>query len=82
MDSRTASTWTGFSSRPGLRLFTRWGGPSAAAASLIAGVTMWIVGAYMLGLQLPYLASLGASIAAYVMVAAVQKEEASTIVRA
>ena len=63
-------------------LFTRWGGPSAAAASLIAGVTMWIVGAYMLGLQLPYLASLGASIAAYVMVAAVQKEEASTIVRA
>ena len=63
-------------------LFTRWGGPLAAIASLLAGVATWIAGAYMLDLQLPYLASLGASLVAYVVFASVQKTGTSTIVPA
>ena len=50
-------------------LFTRWGGASAAAASLLAGVGAWIAGAYMLDLSLPYLTSLAAAATAYVVIA-------------
>ena len=52
-----------------LGLFTRWGGALAAAASLLAGVLAWIVGAYVADLALPYLISLLASLAAYAVVA-------------
>ena len=63
-------------------LFTRWGGALAAAASLIAGVVTWILGAYVLAIDLPYLTSLLASIAAYFSVAIVQKQETPAILRA
>lgn len=52
-----------------LGLFTRWGGAGAAAASLVAGVAMWIAGAYVLSLEFPYLTSLAASLAAYAVFA-------------
>jgi Na+/proline symporter len=48
-----------------LGLFTRWGGAASAAASLLAGVSAWIVGAYLLDLPYPYLTSLAAAILAY-----------------
>ncbi len=62
-------------------LFTTWGRAAAAAASLVAGVVAWIVGAYVMQLELPYLTSLVAAIAAYSIVAMVQRERAPTIVR-
>ncbi|MDP9178006.1 MAG: sodium:solute symporter family protein [Gemmatimonadota bacterium] len=52
-----------------LGLFTRWGGALAAAASLVAGVTAWIAGAYIADLAFPYLVSLLAAIGAYAAVA-------------
>lgn len=55
-----------------LGLFTRWGGPRAAASSLLAGVGVWIAGAYVLPLTAPYLASLAAAAVAYAAVAAVE----------
>lgn len=48
-------------------LFTRFGGPVSALASLIVGVVTWIVGAYLLPLAHPYLVSLSAAFAAYVL---------------
>lgn len=62
-------------------LFTTWGKSAAAAASLISGVLAWIVGAYVIGLELPYLTSLAAAIGAYSIVALVQREPAPTILR-
>ncbi len=53
-----------------LGLFTRIGGPGSALASLLVGVGVWIVGAYVLALPYPYLTSLGAAVAAYLVVAA------------
>jgi Na+/proline symporter len=53
-------------------LFTRWGGAAAAAASLLAGVSVWIVGAYVLAVSLPYLTSLAAAAVAYVLFAMVK----------
>lgn len=55
-----------------LGLFTRWGGPRSAASSLLAGVGVWIAGAYVLPLTAPYLASLAAAAVAYAAVAAVE----------
>ncbi len=46
-------------------LFSRWGGAVSAAASLLAGVASWVLGAYVLGLAYPYLVSLAAALAAY-----------------
>ncbi len=54
-----------------LGVFTRWGGALAATASLVAGVTTWIAGAYIVDLAFPYLASLLAAFAAYAVVAIV-----------
>jgi SSS family transporter len=51
-------------------LFTRIGGAGSAVAALLVGVGTWIVGAYLVGLPYPYLASLGAAVAAYLVVAA------------
>ena len=63
-------------------LFTKWGGALAATASLLAGIVTWIAGAYVFGLELPYLTSLGSSIAAYAIASAVQPRRTSTILPA
>lgn len=55
-------------------LFSRWGGAASAAASLLAGVVSWVMGAYVLGLDYPYLVSLAAALAAYVCVTVVAGE--------
>ena len=62
-----------------LGLFTRWGGPQAAVASLLAGVITWIGGAYVFDLPLPYLTSLAASLLAYTSVALMQRRHTSII---
>lgn len=62
-------------------LFTTWGKSAAAAAALIAGVVAWIVGAYILVIELPYLTSLFSAVAAYSAVAMVQRGHAPTILR-
>ena len=46
-------------------LFTRLGGARSALAALLAGVGVWVVGNYVLGLSWAYLAAVGASVAAY-----------------
>jgi Na+/proline symporter len=46
-------------------LFSRWGGAVSAAASLLAGVGSWVLGAYVLGLSYPYLVSLAAALLGY-----------------
>jgi Na+/proline symporter len=51
-------------------LFTRIGGRESALASLVVGVGTWIVGAYFVGWPYPYLTSLAAATAAYLVVAA------------
>jgi Na+/proline symporter len=56
----------------GIGLFSRWGGVFSAAASLLAGVVSWILGAYVLAFPYPYLTSLAAALAAYLVVAAVE----------
>jgi Na+/proline symporter len=49
-------------------LFTSWGGERSALAALVTGVTVWVVGAYVLDLPFAYLAALGLAAAAYVVV--------------
>lgn len=52
----------------GFGLFSRFGGPRAALASLTAGIVVWVLGAHVLdGFPWPYLASLTAALAAYVV---------------
>ncbi|MGI9043922.1 MAG: sodium:solute symporter family protein [Gemmatimonadaceae bacterium] len=63
-------------------LFTTWGRAAAAIASLLGGVIAWVLGAYVLGLDLPYLTSLLVSIAAYAGVALLQRQRRPTILRA
>lgn len=50
-------------------LFTRFGGPAAAGASLLCGVAAWVVGAHIVHIPYPYLTSLAAAFLAYVGVA-------------
>ncbi|HEX6371071.1 MAG TPA: sodium:solute symporter family protein [Longimicrobium sp.] len=50
-------------------LFSRWGGARSAAASLLAGVIAWVLGAYVMDLPYPYLVSLAAAFAGYAIVA-------------
>lgn len=54
-------------------LFSRWGGARSAAASLLAGVAAWVLGAYVLDLKYPYLVSLAAALAAYAVVAVAER---------
>jgi Na+/proline symporter len=63
-------------------LFTTWGRAAAAIASLLGGVIAWVLGAYVLGLELPYLTSLLVSIVAYAGVALLQRQRPPTILRA
>ena len=65
-----------------LGLFTRLGGAIAATVSLLAGVGTWILGAYVLDFSLPYLASLAASITAYLAVATVERSSVYSAVDA
>jgi Na+/proline symporter len=59
-----------------LGLFTRWGDGVAAAAALLAGVSVWVVGAYVVPLPHPYLASLAAALAAYAAAALLRRGRA------
>ena len=54
-----------------LGVFTRWGGALAATASLLAGVTAWVAGAYVADVEFPYLISLLVAFAVYAAVALV-----------
>lgn len=47
-------------------LFTRFGGPASAYASIAAGMTVWAAGKYGLGLTAPYLCGLLSALIAYV----------------
>ena len=49
-----------------LGLFTRFGGPAAALASLLGGVTAWVAGAYVLAVPYPFLTSVAVAVSAYV----------------
>jgi hypothetical protein len=57
-------------------LFTRLGGPLSALAALLAGVLVWVVGNYVLGLSWAYLAAVGASITAYAAGALIERAHA------
>ncbi len=48
-------------------LFTRFGGVPSAISGLIAGMTTWIVGSYVVEIAYPYLTSLAAALLAYVV---------------
>ena len=50
-------------------LFTRFGGPASAYASIIAGMVVWAVGKYALELSVPYLLGLLAALLGYVALA-------------
>jgi len=50
-------------------LFTGFGGPASAYASIIAGMMLWAVGDYLMGLTAPYLLGLSGAAVAYVGVA-------------
>ena len=55
-------------------LFTRFGGAASALASLAAGAGVWIAGRYLgLGWEHPYLASLGAALGAFLVVATLDR---------
>jgi SSS family transporter len=62
-------------------LFTRFGGPASALASLAAGAGVWIAGRYGgIGLAHPYLASLAAALAAFVGVGVALRRKAAASV--
>ncbi|NOT02727.1 MAG: sodium:solute symporter family protein [Phycisphaerales bacterium] len=52
-------------------LFTRLGGPLAAAAALITGMSVWLWGHYFAQIEWPYVSSLLAAIAAYAIISSV-----------
>ena len=58
-------------------LFSQWGGPKSAAASLVAGVVAWVLGAYVLDLTYPYLVSLAAALAGYASFALLERGRSS-----
>jgi Na+/proline symporter len=53
-------------------LFVPWGGPRAAMAALILGFGSWVLGAYVLEVPYPFLASLAAAVGGYLVVAVVE----------
>lgn len=54
-------------------LFTTFGGPLSAYASIVAGMLVWVGARYGLGLATPYLLGLGAALVGYVGVALIEK---------
>jgi hypothetical protein len=47
-------------------LFTRFGGPASAYASIITGMALWGLGAYVLALSAPYLLGLSGATITYI----------------
>jgi len=64
-----------------LGLFTRFGGRTSAFAALAAGVSAWILGAHVLQLPYPYVTSLAAALAAYVIPAWFVREPAEASIQ-
>lgn len=58
-------------------LFTRFGGPWAALATLVAGSLVWAGGRFLLGLSAPYLVALASALATYMAVALVETPRAA-----
>jgi Na+/proline symporter len=56
-------------------LFTRFGGPAAAYASIAAGMLVWAVGKYAVGMAAPYLCGLLAAGISYVAVALLEPRD-------
>jgi Na+/proline symporter len=65
-----------------LGLFTRIGHAKSAAAALIVGMIAWLVGSYALELTTPYLASMAASLMAYLFVAVWENRTLNTAAEA
>lgn len=59
-------------------LFTGFGGPAAAIASLVSGSLVWALGRFAFELQTPYLIALGVSLAAYVMIGLFERRRHAT----
>ena len=55
-----------------LAMTTRFGGPRSAVAALITGLVVWLAGRYLLALPAPFLGSMAAALAAFVLVALVE----------
>lgn len=55
-------------------LFTPWGRAGSAFSALIVGTVVWVLGSYVLQLPFAYLAALGCSVAAYLLVAALERQ--------
>jgi SSS family transporter len=53
-------------------MFTTVGGPASAFASIVAGVTVWAAGRFLLGWPAPYLSALACSAVAYLALAALR----------
>ncbi len=53
--------------------YTRFGGPRAAVATLIAGGAVWGLGDFVFGIEAPYLTSLFAAVLTYVGVGAMER---------
>jgi Na+/proline symporter len=60
-------------------LFSRFGGPRAAYAALIAGTVVWISGHYMLQLATPYLLALVTALFAYLSVGLLEQSRPLTV---
>lgn len=58
-------------------LFSRFGGPHAAIASLLAGIVVWAWSKWLWGLALPYMAALAAALGAYVVVGLVERRHSA-----
>jgi Na+/proline symporter len=58
-------------------LFTRFGGPLSAYASVGAGMIVWAAGKYGLGLATPYLFGLLAALAGYIGAALIDNRRRS-----
>jgi solute:Na+ symporter, SSS family len=56
-------------------LFTRFGGPASAYASVAAGLLVWASGKYALGLGTPYLLGLLAALIGYVGTACLEARQ-------
>ena len=55
--------------------FSRFGGPQAAIASLLAGILVWAWGRWLWALPYPYLTAVAAALTAYVAVGLVERQD-------
>lgn len=56
----------------GFGMFSRFGGATSAAVSILLGTAVWAVGRFVLEWEAPYLIALGCSAAAYIAIAVIQ----------